>query len=70
MDLSRSVPADGTPSLRRCGSTLVLGSGRQVRVLTLPATCGHRRLRGAWDACFAADHEGLVVWWPPDPMSN
>lgn len=56
---------------RRFGSTLILGDGRQVRVLTLPATCGSRRLLAAWDGGFPArEDDDLVVWWPPDPASR
>jgi hypothetical protein len=54
--------------IRREGTTLILGSGRHVRVLTLPGFCGQRLLPRQWEACFGAEEvDGVEVWWPYEP---
>lgn len=64
----RTALSDRPEPIRRVGTTLILGSGRHVRVLTLPRVCGQRLLAHLWDDCFGADGsaDDLVVWWPPD----
>lgn len=75
MRMDRPIP-HGRPggSIRRQGTTLILASGRHVRVLTLPHVCGQRLLARHWDDCFGTEGLGddLVVWWPdaPDPSRN
>lgn len=74
MRQDRDLPTSGQHHVRRDGTTLILGSGRHVRVLTLPTVCGQRLLARQWDDCFGAfAADDAEVWWtgePPDPSRN
>ncbi|MBA3697359.1 MAG: hypothetical protein H0W78_00635 [Planctomycetes bacterium] len=63
MTRHRSYYAQRKPLIRGRGTTLTISDGRQVRVLSVPAVGGQRRLHVMWDAWFnAADADDLVVW--------
>lgn len=65
----RDLPRLPHRRARRDGTTLILGSGRHVRVLTLPPVCGQRLLARRWDDCFGSDGaDDVEVWWPLDPV--